>query len=139
MALLLFTIGAVEVNALAFSGTNFVFSRLTDHDAEERKRHDLALEKLQRARDEWNKDRMKRLNFMNKRLREKNEARTYINNVDEAMFEYYRVFAKQIKPLPPEPELSDFYHPSENQKNGKLLFIAVGTGIATYALYKYLK
>ena len=68
----------------------------------------------------------------------KNEARTYINNVDEAMLEYYRVFAKQIKPLPPEPELSDFYHPSETQKNGELLFVIAGTGIATYALYKYL-
>ena len=127
MASVLFTIGS------------FVFSRLADHGTEERKRHDLALEKLQRARDEWNKDRMKRLNFMNKRLREKNEARTYINNVDEAMFEYYRVFAKQIKPLPPEPELSDFYHPSEIQKNGELLFVVMGTSIATYALYKYLK
>ena len=139
MASLLFTIGGAVVNALAFSGTNFVFSRLTDHGAEERKRHDLALEKLQRARDEWNRDRTKRLDFINKRLREKNEARTYINNVDEAMLEYYQVFAKQIKPLPPEPELSDFYHPSENQKNGELLFVVVGTGIATYALYKYLK
>ena len=55
------------------------------------------------------------------------------------MLEYYRVFAKQIKPLPPEPESSDFYHPSEAQKNGELLFVVVGTGIATYALYKYLK
>ena len=46
MASLLFTIGGVVVNASAFSGTNFVFSRLTDHGEEERKRHDLALEKL---------------------------------------------------------------------------------------------
>ena len=69
----------------------------------------------------------------------KNEEKAYINNVDEAMLEYYLVFAKQIKPLPPEPELSNFYHPSENQKNGELLFVAVGIGIATYALYKYLK
>ena len=95
MTSLLFTVGGTVVNALAFSGTNFVFSRFTDHGEEERKRHDLALEKLQRARDEWNKDRMKRLDFVNmKRLREKNEARVYINNVDEAMLEYYRVFAK---------------------------------------------
>ena len=93
---LLFTIGRAVVNALAFSGTNFVFSRLTDHGAEERKRHDLALEKLQRARDEWNRDRMKRLDFINRRLREKkNEAKAYINNADGAMLEYYRVFAKQ--------------------------------------------
>ena len=77
------------VNALAFSGTNFVFCRLTDHGTEERKRHYLALEKLQMARDEWNKDQMKRLDFINKRLREKNEAKVYINKVDEAMFEYY--------------------------------------------------
>ena len=49
--------------------------------AQECKRHDLALKKLQRARDEWNKDRMKRLDLMNKRLREKNEARTYITTL----------------------------------------------------------
>ena len=56
------------------------------------------------------------------------------------MLEYYRVFAKQIKPLPPEPELSDFYHPSETQKkNGELLFVVAGTGVSTYALYKYFK
>ena len=82
---------------------------------------------------------MKRLDFINERLREKKEARTYINNVDEAVLKYYRVFAKQIKPLPPEPQLSDFYHPSEAQRNGELLFVAVDTGIVTYALYKYLK
>ena len=92
MASLLFTIGSAVVNALAFSGTNFVFSRPTDRGAEERKRHDLALENLQRARDEWNEDRIKRLDFINKRLREKNEARVYISNVDETMLEYYRVF-----------------------------------------------
>ena len=108
MVLLLFAVSGAVVNALAFSGTNFVFSRLTDHGAEERKRHDLALEKLQRARDEWNRNRMKRLDFMNKRLREKNEARRYINNVDKIVLEYYQVFAKQIKPLPPEVQLSDF-------------------------------
>ena len=82
---------------------------------------------------------MKRLDFNNKRLCEKNEARAYINNSDEAMLEYYQVFAKQIKPLPPDPQLSDFYHPSEAQKTGELLFAAEGTGIAIYALYKYLK
>ena len=136
---LLFTIRGAVVNALALSGTNFFFCRLTDHGTEERKRHDLAFEKLQRERDKWNRDRIKRLDFMNKRLREKNKARAYINNIDEPMLEYYQVFAKQIKPLPPEHGLSDFYHPSETKKNGELLFFVVGTGIATCALYKNLK
>ena len=59
MASLLFTVGGALVNALAFSGTNFVFNRFTGHGAEERKRHDLAEEELKRARDKWNEDRMK--------------------------------------------------------------------------------
>ena len=54
---------------------------------------------------------MKRLDLINKRLREKNDAKTYINNIDDAMLEYHRVFAKKVKLLPPEPQLSDFYHP----------------------------
>ena len=128
------------VNATAFSGASPRISMLRDHGAEEeRKRHDLKKEELKRARDKWNEDRMRLLDFINKRLCEKNEARAYINNVNEAMLEYYRVFEKQIKPLQPEPQLSDFYHPSEAQRNGELLFVAVGTGIAAYALYKYLK
>ena len=55
------------------------------------------------------------------------------------MAEHYPVFAKQIKSLPPEPQWADFYDPSEDQENGELLFVAVGTGLATYALYRYLK
>ena len=46
MVSLLFTVGGAVVNALTFGGTNFVFSRLTDHGEEERKGHDLPLEKF---------------------------------------------------------------------------------------------
>ena len=46
---------------------------------------------------------------------------------------------KKIKPLPPELELSDFYHPPGTPKNGELLFVVVALGIVIYALYKYLK
>ena len=77
------------VNALAFSGTNFVFNRLTDDIAEERKRHDLAEEKLQRAKDKWNEDQMKQLDFINKRLRKQNKVKAYINDTDEAVLEHY--------------------------------------------------
>ena len=47
----------------------------------------------------WNRDRMKRLDIMNKRKREKNEEKAYINKVDEAMLQYYRVFPKTNKAL----------------------------------------
>ena len=63
MASLLFTIGGQCIS--------LVFSRFTDHGKEERRLHDLALEKLHRVRNKWNEDRMKWLDFMNKNLREK--------------------------------------------------------------------
>ena len=95
----------------------------------------MALKTFQRDREEWSEDRMKQLDFINKSLRGKNEARLCIDNIDEATLQ----FPKQIKPLSHEPQLSDFYHPSEGQKNCELLFFLVGTGLATYAIYKYLK
>ena len=62
------------INTLAFVETNYAFSKSGRGDAEtERKRYDLAKEKLLKWRDEWNKDRMKRLDFINKWLRQKNE------------------------------------------------------------------
>ena len=95
MPSLLYTLDGAVVNAATFGGGNLAFSMLRDHGAEEeRKRHDLKKQELERARDKWNEDRMRLLDFINKRLCEKNEARAYISNVDEAMLEYYRVFAK---------------------------------------------
>ena len=67
MESVLFTNGGALVNVFAFSSTKFIFSRFTDHGTEERKIYDLALEKLQRARDEWNKDRTKCLDFLRKK------------------------------------------------------------------------
>ena len=43
MASLLFTVRGAVVNGLAFSDTNFVFSRLVDHGEKECKGHDLEL------------------------------------------------------------------------------------------------
>ena len=63
------------MNALPFSDTKFFLSKLIDHGEKESKTYDLVLEKLQRAKDEWNKERMKSIDFTNKRLLERIEAR----------------------------------------------------------------
>ena len=135
----LLAIGAsAAVNALPFSGINYLFSKFSDHGEAERKRHDLALEDLERDRDKWNQDRMERLDFINKRLRDKKEATDYIGNFDSAMLEYYRVFGVKLKPLPPEPQLSDYYNASDQQKSGELLFVIAGTAVSSYIIMKYL-
>ena len=138
MASLLAIGASAAINALAFSGTNFLFSKFSGNGEAERKRHDLAIEKLQKDRDEWNKQRIERLDFINKRLLEKKEARDYIQNLDSAMLEYYRVFGEKLKPLRPKPELSDYYIPSNQQKNGELLFVMIGTAVTSYVILKYI-
>ena len=52
------------INALAFSGSNYMFSKLSNHGADERKRHNQAIEKLQKANAEWTKKRRERLDFI---------------------------------------------------------------------------
>ena len=47
-------VGGTLVNALAFSGSNYLFSMLRSSDLnEERKRHNQAVEQLQAAQAEW--------------------------------------------------------------------------------------
>lgn len=47
MASILFTIGGVVMNTLAFSGTNFFFSKFMDcHGQKERKGHDLQRQQI---------------------------------------------------------------------------------------------
>ena len=137
MASLLAIGASAAINALAFSGTNYLFSKFSDHGKTERKRHDLALEKLQRDRDAWNKECSERLDFINKRLRERNEARAYLRDFDSAMLEYYRIFGSKLKPLRQKPQLSDFYNPSDKQKNGELLFVIIGTAVTSYIVLKF--
>ena len=52
-------IGSTVVNALAFSGSNYLFShmRKSDDAEKERERHDKAVEQLEAAQIAWNKKR----------------------------------------------------------------------------------
>ena len=58
MASIGFLIGGALVNALAFTGSNYLFSSLSKESIDkERKRHDKAIEDSQRAQIEWVKKR----------------------------------------------------------------------------------
>ena len=56
MASIGFLIGGALVNALAFTGSNYLFGSLSKESIDkEQKRHDKAIEDLQRAQIEWAK------------------------------------------------------------------------------------
>ena len=75
-----------RVDTQAFFGANYVFSKSGPGDTKvKHKLHDLVEKKLQKAKDKWNEDRIKRLDFITKKLHQKNGAKAYSNNVDEAI------------------------------------------------------
>ena len=131
-------IGGAIVSAKAFSGTNYAFSMLSNHGADERKRHNRAIEKLQKDRDSWFKERQQRLDFINERLQKEKHAEKTFKDVDDAMQEYYLATQHKLKPLRKYPVSSDYYHPSEKQKNGEIAFILGGLAITGFVVYKYL-
>ena len=132
-------IGGAVVNALAFTGGIFLFSKLgKPQDAEkERERHDRAVEQLEAAQAAWSQKRMQRLDFINEQMQKEHHAVQTFDDVDQAIKQYYYITGKQLDPLPPEPKLSDYYTPSSVQQNRELLFIVAGmaaTGCLAYEL-----
>jgi len=84
--------GGALVNALAFSGTNYLFGML---GGAERKRHDLAMEKLSKARGEYSRKSHQRLDFINQSLQQQRHATQTFSNLDVAMRKIARTRASK--------------------------------------------
>ena len=140
MASIAMMAGGAIVSALAFSGSNYLFSKLDKEDtAEEQKRHDKAMEQLQTAQAEWSQKRTERLDWINKKLREQHQAVQDFHDAEAAWCEYTRLTGEILDPLEPEPQLSDFYTPSSAQKDREISFVIGGmvvTGLVTYYIAK---
>ena len=86
MATLAVIIGGAIVNALAFTIGNALYDKFGKGDgSEERYRHDKAVEDLQKVNQEWSQKRLDTLDFINKKIREKNDARGVFDDVDRAL------------------------------------------------------
>ena len=138
MASIAMLIRGALANALAFTGSSYLFHRLsTDNIDTERKRHDRVTEKLQKAQVEWIHKHQQRIDFINNQLRLERKAETKFTELKEAMREYHEVFGHELPPLPREPVLSDYYTPTDEQLYRELGFIAlsmIGIGRVLYYL-----
>ena len=130
-------IGGALTNALAFSGSNYLFSKMGSHSDEEIQRHDKAVEQLESAQAAWNKKRIERLDFINEQLQKEHHAGQTFDNVDQAMKQYYYITGKHLL-LEAEPKLSDFYTPSPDQQNREIMFIVVGMAATGFVAYKFI-
>ena len=119
-------ISGALANALAFTGSSYLFHRLSaDNIDAERKRNDAAIEALQAAQIEWVHNWQQRIDFINDQLRLERKAETKFTELNDAMREYHEVFGHELPPLPREPVLSDFYTPTDEQRYRELGFIAL--------------
>ena len=130
--------GGALANALAFSGTNYLFGQLGDR-GEEMKRHNLAMEQLSRARHEFNRQRQQRLDFINQTLRDQRHAEQTFSDFGMAMEQYYKVTGNQLPQLRDPPKLNDFYNPSRQHKDSELLLVAGGMVVVGALAYKFSK
>ena len=147
MAAIRMMVGGAVVNALAFTGGNYLFSLLGGKSAEaekERKRHDLAVEVLQRAEVKYQHKRQLRLDYFNQQLRAEQYSAQVFEDVDAAMREYWLVTGgdeSKLKAVPEDgkvTELSDYYSPSETQKQYELAFIVGGLALTGWAAFQFL-
>ena len=116
MASIAMLIGGALANALAFTGSSYLFHRLSA---------------------EWTLKCQQRIDFINNQLRLERKAETKFTELNEAMREYHEVFGYELPPLPREPVLSDFYTPTDEQHYRELGFIAlsmIGIGGVLYYL-----
>ena len=130
-------IGGALVNALAFSGSNYLFIILRSSSVdEEHKRHDKAVEQLQAAQATLSRKPTERLDFINGELRRQGHAVQTFRNVDAAMQKYAQVTGNNLDTLGPEPQLSDFYYPSGGQRDREIAFMILGMAATSLVAYK---
>ena len=130
-------VGSAVINAVAFSGSNYMFSMLHKNKIDqERQHHDLAIKKLEKQRATWMQKRTERLDWVNNQLKQENDAKYEFANLDAAMREYARIKGKNLESFQTEPTINDFYHPSKMQQNRELIFIGLSVPIMYYGVKK---
>ena len=85
------------------------------------KRHNLAMEQLSKAREEYSEERQQRLDYVKKTIRGQKHAEQTFSDLGVAMQQFYKVTGHQLAPLRDPPKLSD----SDTEKTWKLCSLSV--------------
>jgi len=142
MATIGIMIGGAVLNAASFIGGNYLAKYLGGDDnaaaLKEKERHDRATEAYNAAYAKYTRDRTKLLDWIETKAEIKAKAEQNLTNTDYA-FKLYNQAHPDERMIPPkEPQFSDFYQPSEQQKNGELLFVGMGAFALGYAAFRFL-
>ena len=138
MASIALMIGGAVLNAAAFTGGNYLAKYLSGDGGAlaEKKRHDKALEAYEAAQARYSQERTKLLDWIDTNRENKQLAKQNFTNTDYAFKLYNQAHPNMT--LPKEPKFSDFYQPSEAQKQGELLFVGGSALALGYAAFRFL-
>ena len=132
-AALLSTLGSTLVGAMTNAGAFVGISagaRALSHEDEERKRHNMKMEKFQKDHNSWIEKRQNNLDAERKRRQLAQSSEGHLQELDASMREYAAAN--------PEPQFHQYYHPSQQQKYkdylGAIVVVAAVGGIAYYVL-----
>ncbi len=124
--------------AVAFAGAGYLFQKFNkDGYGEEVRRHNLALEKLEKARQEWNQKDIERREKMEALRQEKKEADSDFKKNNKALRDYKKVtLIFDGKKFTRQPHLWDFYEPSDEMKEYMTLTIGATGLVGGWAGHK---
>ena len=135
-------IGGAVLNAVAFSGGNYI-TQLRSGDSgkaalAEKTRHDKAQEAYQAAMDKYTREREQLFDWVETNREIKAQADQNFTNTDYAFKLYNQAHPDYKLTQPTEPKFSDMYQPSEMKKQGELLFVGGGALVLAYAAFRFL-
>ena len=116
-------IGGAIINATTFVSGSYLAKYLSgssDSD-EEKKRHDLAVEKYQKEYEKYEENRAKLNDWIMTNDRIKDEAKQNFKNTDYALQLYNKIRQDDLSLR--EPQFYDFYQPSAQQKQGEIIYV----------------
>ena len=132
MATIATMIGGAIINATAFVRGNYLAKYLSgDSAGEEKKRHDLTVERYEREYQKYQEKRTKLLDWIATQDRTKDEAKQNFESTDYALKLYNETHQDRMDLR--EPQFSDCYKPSVRQKQGEMLYVgtsAMAIGLA---------
>ena len=123
-------------NALAFAGAGFLFKSLDENGyKDEMKRHNLAMEKLTAAKEKWYENQVEKKNEMELLRQQLSDANADINKTNKAL-DNLRKITYENRAFTREPDISDFYEPSDEMKEYRFAAIGLTGLIGGWGIYK---
>jgi hypothetical protein len=125
-------------NALAFAGAGYLFKMIDKGGYEkELRRHNRAMEKLAGAKEKWYENEVAKKNKIAELRLQLSDANADINTTNRALDALRRV-TYEDKIFTREPEISDYYNPSDEMTEYRYTAIGIGGTLVGWGVYRLL-